>query len=64
MAIIRAKLPNVNEHLAVKAAPDRLHALVPGCVMLRSLMGALGARTMRFCRYGLREGYLVERMLG
>lgn len=51
-------------HLAVKAAPDRLHALVPGCVMLRSLMGALGARTMRFCRYGLREGYLVERMLG
>ena len=50
-------------HLAVKAAPDRLHALVPGCVILRSLMRHLGAQELRFCKYGLREGYLVKKML-
>lgn len=50
-------------HLAVKAAPDRLHALVPGCVILRALMRCAGASSLRFCKYGLREGYLVEKVL-
>lgn len=50
-------------HKAVQAVPDRLHSLMPGCTILRSCMEAFGADTLKVCRYGVREGYLLERML-
>lgn len=50
-------------HSAVKACPDRVHTLVPGMVIARTLMEALGAEDVTVCKYGIREGYLVERML-
>lgn len=50
-------------HLAVKAAPERLHSLVPGCIILDRLMEAANARQVTVCKYGVREGYLRERVL-
>ena len=50
-------------HLAVKAVPDRLHSVVPGCLILRLLMQAAHAETLTLCKYGIREGYLKERVL-
>ena len=50
-------------HGAAKACPDRVHTLVPGMVILRTLMEALGAGEVVVCKYGIREGYLVKRML-
>lgn len=50
-------------HRAVKAAPDRLHSLVPGMIILRTLMEELGAREVVPCKYGIREGYLITHML-
>ena len=50
-------------HAAVKAAPDRVHTLVPGMVIVRTLMAALGGEDVTVCKYGIREGYLMERML-
>lgn len=47
-------------HLAVKAVPDRLHTLIPGCIIVRSIMRKLGANTIEICKYGVREGYLAE----
>lgn len=50
-------------HSAVKASPDRVHTLVPGMVIVRTLMEELGGREIVVCKYGIREGYLLERML-
>ena len=50
-------------HSAVKACPDRVHTLVPGMVIARTVMEVLGADTITVCKYGIREGYLMERML-
>lgn len=50
-------------HRAVKATPDRVHSLVPGMVILRTLMEELGANDVVPCKHGIREGYLVTHML-
>lgn len=56
--------PSTFAHLAVKAVPDRLHSVVPGCILLRTLMEAAQAKMLTLCKYGVREGYLSERVLG
>ncbi len=55
--------PSSFAHFAVKAAPDRLHTLVPGCIIINALMRELGARRIEVCKNGVREGYLIERIL-
>lgn len=55
--------PSTFAHLAVKAVPERLHSVVPGCILLRTLMEAARTETLTLCKYGVREGYLVERVL-
>lgn len=56
--------PDAFAHLALKASAERIHTLVPGCLILDTLMSAFGAERLDICKYGVREGYLVERMLG
>ncbi|MEY8460496.1 exopolyphosphatase [Eggerthellaceae bacterium 24-137] len=51
-------------HHAVKACPDRVHTLVPGMVIAHRIMETLGSEDITVCKYGIREGYLVECMLG
>lgn len=58
-----AKDPSAFAHLAVKAAADRLHSMVPGCIILREAMASADAASLTVCKYGIREGYLVERVL-
>ena len=55
--------PHTFAHLAAKATPERLHTLVPGCVITATLMRELGSESLEICRYGVREGYLIERIL-
>lgn len=54
---------SVFAHRAVKAAPDRVHSLVPGMIIVRTLAEELGAAEVIPCKYGIREGYLVTHML-
>ena len=56
--------PSRFAHTALRAAPERVHTLVPGCAILCETMEALGAQNVSVCRCGIREGYLIERMLG
>ena len=51
-------------HLAARAVPERIHTVGPGCVILSTLMQKLDARKLEICKRGVREGYLIERMLG
>lgn len=55
--------PDAFAHTALKASAERIHTLVPGCVILLALFEALGAERLEVCKYGVREGYLIERML-
>lgn len=55
--------PSDFAHTAVKAVPDRLHTLVPGSVIVSALMERFDAREIDICKFGLREGYLKERVL-
>lgn len=58
-----AKNPNAYGHAALKAAADRVHTLTPGCCIIDVIMKAYGADILTLCKYGVREGYLIDRML-
>lgn len=55
--------PSTFAHAATKAIPERLHSIVPGMVIAQELMTELGAQSLTICKYGVREGYLLERVL-
>lgn len=55
--------PDTFAHTALKASAERVHTLVPGCVILHTLFEEFGADRLEICKYGVREGYLIERML-
>jgi exopolyphosphatase / guanosine-5'-triphosphate,3'-diphosphate pyrophosphatase len=50
-------------HAALKASAERVHTMIPGCIIINELMSALGASRLEVCKYGVREGYLIERVL-
>ena len=55
--------PDAFSHTALKAAADRIHTLVPGCLIISCLFAEFGAKSLTICKKGVREGYLIERML-
>ncbi len=55
--------PRTFAHRAVRAVPDRLHTVMPGAVIAAALMRELGSERLDICKYGIREGYLIERIL-
>ena len=55
--------PDAFAHAALKASAERVHTLVPGCIILGELFDACGAERLDVCKYGVREGYLIDRML-
>lgn len=55
--------PNAFSHTALKAVADRIHTIVPGCVILNTIFEKLEAEKLIVCKYGVREGYLLDRML-
>ena len=66
LQILRAcrENPSAFGHAALKASAERVHTMVPGCVILAELFRHLGADKLVICKHGVREGYLLERMLG
>lgn len=57
------KDPSRFAHAATKAVPERMHTVTTGMIIVHSLMKRLGAQTLEVCKYGVREGYLLERVL-
>lgn len=55
--------PHGFARLALKATPDRVHTIVPGCVIAREVLKLYQAQSIHICKGGVREGYLLERML-
>jgi len=45
-----------------RVAPDRIHTLLPGMIILHGVATAFGADSIGVSHWGLREGYLLYRM--
>jgi len=56
--------PHAFAHSALQAVPDRIHTVVPGCLITREVLLGFSSENVRICRCGVREGYLIERLLG
>lgn len=57
------KKPHEFAHICLKAAPDRIHTVLPGCFIVQSIMEKCNAPELILCKNGVREGYLIERVL-
>lgn len=55
--------PSAYAHQALVAVPERIHTLTPGCAILAEVMHRLNAGSLRVCKCGIREGYLITRVL-
>ena len=43
--------------------PDRLCTIIPGLIIIRTIMKYTGTRELRIIRRGVRDGYLISRVL-
>lgn len=50
--------------LLLKTAPDRIHTLIPGLIVLDTVVRAYGLEDITVSSCGVREGYLQDRILG
>lgn len=57
------KDPGAFAHQALHTVPDRIHTFIPGCLIIRELFTLCKAERLDIIKFGLREGYLVERVL-
>lgn len=48
--------------LILKAAPERLHTLIPGLMILRHVVKTCQVNEVIVSRYGVREGYLCQKI--
>lgn len=49
--------------IILKTCPDRVHTVLPGLLVLREIVRLCGGQTILVSRYGVREGYLIERVI-
>lgn len=50
--------------LLLQAEPERIHTAIPGMLILRAIARRFGSETIAVSCYGVREGYLYNRVLG
>lgn len=48
----------------LRISPDRIHTLLPGLIILREVVKAFSVETIDVSLQGVREGYLLSRVLG
>ena len=49
--------------LILKAIPDRLSTVIPGAIIIDEIMKLVSAENYMLSSYGVREGYLFNRIL-
>lgn len=60
---LHAQDPDQFAHRALRTVPDRIHTFLPGCVIIGEVFAACKAKRLDICKFGVREGYLAERIL-
>ncbi|MCL2492066.1 MAG: phosphatase [Coriobacteriia bacterium] len=63
-ALIKTFKPRKKESIVrlVRHAPERLHSLLPGMVILQTIAGVVSAHKIVISNWGVREGYLIHMM--
>ena len=51
-------------HKALQTIPDRVHTFIPGLIIIREIFSLSSAEKLTVCKSGIREGYLIDRILG
>ena len=49
--------------LILKVAPERIHTMIPGYLIMQYIVERFDAKEIAIGRYGVREGYLCKRIL-
>lgn len=49
--------------LILKNCPDRVHTIIPGMLITNEIAKKLGAKEIVISRYGVREGYLCQKII-
>ena len=47
----------------LRVAPDRVHTMVPGMIILDTLCDYFGCEEIRMSNFGVREGYLYKKVV-
>ena len=47
----------------LRSAPDRVHTILPGLIILTTVLKAYGVETVSVSSSGVREGYLLSRVI-
>lgn len=55
--------PQVFAHNVIRTIPDRIHTFIPGCIIISEVFSRLGATDLTITKYGVREGFLISRIL-
>ena len=48
----------------LKVDPERIHTIIPGYMILQSIADHTAAKKITVSSYGVREGYLCQKILG
>lgn len=49
--------------LILRACPDRMHTIIPGAILANRICKIVGAREVVVSKYGVREGYLCQKII-
>ena len=49
--------------LLLRQVPERIHTMVPGLLILRHVARLFESKELVVCKYGVREGYLCQKVL-
>ena len=63
--VLRYKDESKKELLSgiLKSSPDRVHTVIPGMLIFRTVARYFGSETFITVDYGVREGYLMNRLV-
>ena len=48
----------------LRSVPDRVHTILPGLAILKEILDAYQVSTVTVSACGVREGYLLQRVMG
>ena len=48
----------------LRVAPDRIHTIIPGTIILRTIIKYYDCEQILVSEYGVREGYLIKKVIG
>lgn len=55
--------PSAFMRSAIQTIPDRIHTFIPGCILINEVFSHTQAQQLRIAKHGVREGFLLERIL-